>query len=246
MRLFPSSARQRGRFVYLGLILGLACSLNPPIEVARAIEPPDAASLAIQRLQKMFSPAIQSVLKACQEEGKVDLAAGADQDGSVICGNGSRNSTVLFSEFVTTYSDIVAASGLIGLQTLLKDNPRLKPETIITLLNTPNGKTALRSQLRKVITQSELVAKSSPQSVNLLTDKVIQRVEPSLKSPSTFKQVLGTSDQYRRVVENFCTPPGMPVKQAQTMVPGLSSVQLYAICVQESGLAEEIRRRSKT
>jgi hypothetical protein len=42
------------------------------------------------------------------------------------------------------------------------------------------------------------------------------------------------------VVDNFCTAPGMSVDQAQQQTPGLTSIQLYAICVQESGMADEM------
>ncbi|NJR40852.1 MAG: hypothetical protein HC781_20940 [Leptolyngbyaceae cyanobacterium CSU_1_4] len=54
--------------------------------------------------------------------------------------------------------------------------------------------------------------------------------------------LVGTTEQYGQVVSNFCSTPGMSITQAQQTIPGLSSIQLYAVCVQESGLAEELQQ----
>lgn len=190
---------------------------------------------------QMFSPEIQQVLGACAQQGKVNLAAGADTDGSVVCGDRSRTSPVQFNEYVNTLSDILAAGGLIGFRTALLSDPRVTPQMISTALNTGQGSALLRRLLEQGFSGLNLVYQGSTESVSFLTDRVMQRFIPLLKTPNSLQNLLGTPSQYSQVVENFCNPPGMSIRQARALVPGLSSVQMYAICVQESGLTDEMR-----
>ncbi|MDX2100465.1 MAG: hypothetical protein SFW36_22035, partial [Leptolyngbyaceae cyanobacterium bins.59] len=216
-----------------------------PVFAKPAPKPAAVASQAIQGLMKLFSPEIQTTIGACFDRGKVNLGAGADEDGSVICGDGFRESPVAYNTYVETYSNVLAASALVAMRTALKSNPQVRPELVIQAVNSSYGQQRLRREMRKVITESELVASNSPQSVNYLTDSILERVRPYVKTSRTFNNLLGNPDQYSQVVRNFCIPPGMAIDAAQTLVPNLAPVQLYAICIQNSGLAEEIQGRLK-
>jgi len=224
----------------LNIALALALLLSPLSAFAQ--KPPQprqrpSASEATQRLMKMFSVDIQKTLSACADQGLVNLASGADQDGSVICGDGARGSSVQFNTYVSTLSDVLAAGGLVGLRTAMQADPKIKPEMIAAYLGSQDGVRTLRGLLKQGLTDINLVPQPS---VDFLVDKVVQRLTPVLKDATVLGGLLGTGTQYSQVVQNFCSPPGMSIEQIKKIVPGLTSVQVYAICVQESGLAQEI------
>lgn len=207
-----------------------------------AAESSQPASAAMQRLTQMFSPEIQKTLNACRDKGQVNLAAGASSTGSVVCGDGATQADVPFQSYVGTISDILTASSLVGLHSVMQKDARVTPEMLATFLNSQQGSSVLRSAVEAAITRSGLVATNAPQSAAVLTEQVINRLMPTMQQTNNLQTLLGTDNQYRQVVQNFCTSPGMSVEQAQQQVPGLSPVQLYAICIQESGMANEMLR----
>jgi len=221
--------------------LSLAVTLFSPL--AAVAEPLQVAQFtATQRLMEMFSPEIQATVNACVEQGKVNLAAGAAPDGSVVCGDGSPEPAVAYTNYVNTVSDILAASALVGVRAAISNDPRVSPEMITAYLASAEGNTTLRNVIEAAIQQNQLFPAESTESVTLLSDAVMQRLVPTLSNPNSLTTLLGTSEQYAQVVSNFCTAPGMSVSQAQSTVPGLSAIQLYAICIQESGVADEMMR----
>lgn len=195
-----------------------------------------------QQINNMFSPDIRKTLGACSEQGKVNLAAGAAANGSVRCGDGS-NSAVKFTEYVNTLSDFITAGLLVDHRAVLKANPEVPLETATAVWQQPTGKALLRQLLEQNLSQTQVV--SSPQSISLLVDNVVQRSLPILQDPASLENLFGTPSQYKLAVNNFCNPPGNSVAQAQTLVPGLSSIQLYAICLQESGVAAQQLPKAK-
>lgn len=222
--------------------VGAVLSVGFWLPAFAAPQNPIESSQAAQKLNEMFSQEIQQVLNSCANEGSVNLGAGPDRDGSVVCGDGTRNSTTQFNDYVATVSDFLSASFLIGVQAALKAYPDFKPEMVAMFANDPQGRASLEEALTSAITSSGMVPKDSPKSVSFLTDKVLERSLPILKNPAVFSNLLGNSQQYAQVASKFCTAPGMSVAQAKTVFPGLNSVQLYAICIQESGLASEIEQ----
>ncbi|MEB3336651.1 MAG: hypothetical protein VKJ46_04255 [Leptolyngbyaceae bacterium] len=224
----------------LGIILEAPPAFAKPARPARSLKTETPPSAATQRLMQMFSSDIQQTLNACFNQGKVNLAAGADRDGSVICGDKSRNSPVTFSSYVNTLSDVLAAGGLIGFRTALKSDPTVNPTLIAAVLSSSEGATLIRGTLKKGLATLNVVPRGSTASVNFLVDRVMQRLTPILQDPNNLNNLLGTPKQYTQVVENFCNPPGMSLSQIRVLVPGLKPVQVYSICVQESGLADEI------
>ncbi len=218
----------------------LPLSLSPQRSQAQTIQAPEIANLAMQRLATKFSPDIQATLAACQEQGKVNVSAGADQDGSVICGDQSRTSPVPYQTYVATLSDLLSGIGLAGVRSYMQANPQISPRFVASLARTPNGSRVVRDELRKALIESKIVAGQPPQSVNFLVDQVMQKAMPVLRNPAALQALYGTSSQYTQVVQTFCTPPGLSIDQAKVALPQLSTVQLYAICVKESGLADEI------
>lgn len=224
-------------FLGLSQLLSLSAMMMPasaePLQIAQA-----AGS---DRLRQMFSPEIQATINACSTQGKVDLAAGAGSDGSLKCGDGSSSPNVAYTDYVEIVSNILAASVLVGMRTAIASEPRITPEIVVNFLSSAQGVQTLRSGIETAITQNQLVTVGSTQSVTLLTDAVIQQLTPVL-NPATFDTLLGTSDQQSQVVSNFCTAPGTSVPQALTLVPELSPIQLYAICIQESGITDEVLR----
>jgi len=224
----------------LSQTLSLALFFNLPLQAQPKSPQPSAAT---QDLNRMFSLDIQKTLNACTEQKLVNIAAGADGDGSVICGNGFRNSSVQFTNYMNTSSDFLAAGFLVGFLTAYKNDSSLTPPEkaqMLALFLTPSGKTFLRQMLEQELTESEIVVKGSTQSLSLLVNDIMQRSLPILKNQGRLENLLGTPNQYKLVVEKFCTSPGMSVAQAKTLMPGLSSIQLYSICIQESGIVVSI------
>ncbi|GAB4141038.1 MAG: hypothetical protein Fur0046_16890 [Cyanobacteria bacterium J069] len=229
-------------FLTLTTLSALALSGLVP-QRAGAAEPPQSPerSGALQRLGQMFSPEIQTTISACLEQGKVDVAAGPTDQGNVRCGDGSTASPVLYRDYLTTVSDVLTASSLVGFRTVLQANAGVSPAMLRTFLNSPQGESILRQAVQTAITQSELLPATATDSTNILTDAVIARLLPSLQDPTTLDTLLGTTEQYNQVVQEFCTAPGMSIEQAKSRLP-LNSLQLYAICIQESGVADEVLR----
>jgi hypothetical protein len=190
----------------------------------------------------MFSPAIQAVSNACLKQGGVNLAARADRDGSVICNNGWRKSPVQYTAYLNLVTDSETAAFLLGIVSGAKSNPNYKPELLAAFVNSPQG----RDTFRKLLQDSEVkeMASQSTQSVNILVNKIIQRSLPFLQNPAKMDKLFGTSDEYAAISENFCTAPGMPIAQAKKLTPELDTVQIYAICLQEAGLGEEVAKIS--
>lgn len=214
--------------------------LAPQFSVAA--EPPSPQrSSALQRLGQMFSPEIQSTIGACLEQGKVDVAAGPTDSGAVRCGDGSTAS-VPYAAYVTTVSDVLTASSLVGFRAVLQSNS-VSPAMLRMFLESPQGAIVLRQAVQSAITQSELLPATATESTNILTDAVLTRLLPSLQDPTTLDTLLGTTEQYNQVVQEFCTAPGMSIEQAKSRLP-LNELQLYAICIQESGVADEVLRLS--
>lgn len=210
-----------------------------PTTTVTANPAPSPASDSVQRLAQMFSAEIQSTLSACWNRGKVDLAAGASRDGSVICGDGAPEGAIAYTAYVSTVSDILAASGLVGFRTVTTSNPQVNPQSISSFLSSSQGTTLLRQTVQLAITQSQLLPAEATESNTILTDRVMERLVPNLQNPSVLDGLLGNDEQYAQVVSHFCTAPGMSVDEAKTLVPDLNSLQLYAICIHESGVSDE-------
>ena len=222
--------------------LGLSRFLAPAIASTQIVAAESTSSPvpeSAQRLATMFSTEIQTTLNACWDRGKVDLAAGANPDGSVTCGDGTPEGAIAYADYVSTVSDILAASGLVGFRTVVDSNPSISPQAISAFLADTQGAAVLRQTVQTAITQSQLLPAEATQSNTVLTDRVMERLIPNLQNPSVLDGLLGNEQQYTQVVSNFCTAPGMSVDEAKTLVPSLSSIQLYAICIHESGVTRE-------
>jgi len=201
---------------YLRKIASLSClSLSQMLSLALLFHPspsqaqPKLASeiaKATQRLNQMFSADIQKTLNACSEQGMVNIAAGADQDGSVICTNGFRNSAVQFTDYMNTISDFMAAGFLAGFRTAYKANNSLKPPQkaqMLALFASPAGTKFVQQLLEQQLGESQLIAKDSPQSLSFLTNSIVQRSLPTLTNQDSLENLLGTPNQYNLVVDNF-------------------------------------------
>jgi hypothetical protein len=233
----PQSNLRLGGWLTLGLSL-VSIVLSPP----HRVEAKPQSSPAAVRLETMFSPEMQVLNRACQQQGGVNLAAGADKDGSVICGNGWRKSPAQYAVYLDFATQWLAAGFLAGLQAGLQSNPGLKLESAAAFLNSPEVVKTLREAVRTGIISSEMLAKGSPQSVTLLTERVMQQVNPFLREPVRLNTLFGTEEEYSRIAQNFCKPSGMSIAQATRLVPSLLPVQVYAICLQEAGVVEEFKQ----
>jgi hypothetical protein len=226
-------------FLALGSFLPAIAAETTPAATPSA---PPATSPALQKLMTMFSAEIKTTLNACREQGGVNLAAGAQADGSVLCANGEPKTAVPYDSYLSTVTDMTTAVSLVGLKTVIATNPNVTPEMIVTFLSSPNGVAVLQGAVQSAIAQSSLFPAASPESTTLLANQVIERLVPTMQSTNNLASLVGTTEQYGQVVSNFCSTPGMSIAQAQQTIPGLSPVQLYAVCVQESGLAEEVQQ----
>ncbi len=230
--------------VSLAIILGSLSIASFLGSVAVAKPTQSSALSAEQKLDQMFSPDIQATLNACIKQGGVNLAAGADRDGSIICGNGWRKSPVKFTTYVSTLTDFETAGLLLGFQVGVKSNANYKPEMLTTVVNSLEASGKLRQLVQGFVAitavKPGLLPKGSTQSASYLADRILQRSRPFLQNPTKFENLIGTPDEYAAVTSNFCTAPGMSTTQTKKIVPTLDSVQMFAICFQEAGIAEAI------
>ncbi len=228
----------------LALMLGSLSSISFLGRVAIAKPVQSSALSAEQKLERMFSSDIKATLNACIKQRGVNLAAGADRDGSIICGNGWRKSPVKFTSYVNTLTDFETAGLLLGFQAGVKSSPNYKPELLTTFMNSFEASGKLRQAVQSFVTvavvKPGLLPKGSTQSASFLTDRILQRSRPFLQNSTKFENLLGTSDEYVAITNNFCAAPGMSAAQAKKLAPNLDSVQMYAICFQEAGIADEI------
>ncbi len=194
----------------------------------------------MQRLQTMFSPEIRAMLNACQQgQGGVDLAS--NQNGLVTCGNGSLAPDIAYTQYLSTLSDLMAASTLLGMRVAFSSDPRLKPEMATQLLSNPQSAAPLRNALTDLLGKVGILSVKSPTSPGLLADEVMKRLLPTVQSTNNLTTLLGTSEQYSQVVNQFCKSPGTSLEQIQQTV-AMDSPQIYAVCLQEAGLADELQR----
>jgi hypothetical protein len=218
----------------------LVLSLLPGLP-ARAVESESPARSVDQVVEQLPSDT-QTTLLVCRDQGGVDLVAGANQEGSAVCGDGVT-APVEYERYLTTVSDFMTAGVLVGFRSAIEADPRITPGLLVAVLATPEGTTAIRGATETAIARSNLIT-STPESVSLLTDEVMNRLLPAFQATNNLETLLGTQEQYALVVQNFCNAPGLSLDQAQQMIPGLIPIQLYAICIQESGVVENLQQQS--
>lgn len=197
------------------------------------------AQESLDRLNSMFSPEIQAAVAACWEQGKVDLAAGPSAQGWVICGDGSVAEGIGYDAYLTIVENVMVASTLAGMRTAMAQEPRLTPETLAVFVTTTEGRQMMQSIVQSAILESGLQMADRPASAQILTDRVATALIANLSDPDRLNTILGPTDQYGQVVEQFCTAPGMSINEALQTFPQHDSVQLFSVCIQESGLVND-------
>jgi hypothetical protein len=205
---------------------------------ATAIEPSpnsraSSSSTSAEQVLEQLPPEMLSTLFVCRDQGGVDLAAGTNPEGLVICADGS-SAPVPYSQYLSTTSDFMTAGMLMGIRLAIDTDPRITPGLFMTVFATSEGTTAIRGAAENAIVQSRMLT-DDPASVALLTDEVMNRILPTFQATNHLETLFGTQEQYEIVVQNFCSDPGWTLEQAQQLVPGLMPIQLYAICMQASG-----------
>jgi len=236
--------------VVLGTVFpgGAIAQAQSPQPAASSSSPPPSGSSPevqtapfMQRLQTMFSPEIREILNVCQQgQGGVDLAS--NQKGQVICGDGLPVASVSYTHYLSTLSDLMAASTLLGIRVAMASDQRLKPEMVTQMLSNPQTAAPLRDALTSLLGKVGILSAKSPTSPSLLADEVMKRLLPTVQSTNNLTTLLGTPDQYNQVVSQFCKSPGTSLEQIQQTVNGMASPQIYAVCLQEAGLADELQR----
>jgi hypothetical protein len=84
---------------------------------------------------------------------------------------------------------------------------------MLALFSTYSGRTFIQQALEHNLIESNLVSKGSTRSLSLLVDSILQRSLPILKNSNSLENLFGTPNQYKLVVEKFCTLPGMSVTE---------------------------------
>ncbi|MBD1912895.1 MULTISPECIES: hypothetical protein [unclassified Leptolyngbya] len=233
-----------------GLGLGLPVSVAIPSGLAVPASTPDVQAPAggpavsqdsLQRLSSMFSPQIQTTVAACWEQGKVNLQT-TPVNGWVVCQDGSVVEGVTYNNYLSTVADVMAASTLVGLRTAMDADPRLTPQVLATFVNTDQGSQLLQNIVQSAIVQGGLQPGDRLESAAVLTDAVVLRLVDNLQDPTRLNSLLGTPEQYTQTVGQFCASPGMDIAAAQQQI-GLDAIQLYAVCIEESGTMQEAVRQ---
>lgn len=195
---------------------------------------------SVERLNEMFSDEIQETVAACWEQEKVDLSMGASPEGWVVCGDGSVMEGISYEDYMETVGDVMVASTLTGMRVAVNDDPRLTPDVLAVFALTPEGQQMMQSIVQSAILQSGLQSPNRPESTQILSDRVATGLLTNLSDPTRLGNLLGPMDQYSQVVDQFCTAPGMSVDNALQAFPQHDSVQLYSVCIHESGLADTL------
>ncbi|HEY9626497.1 MAG TPA: hypothetical protein V6C84_04280 [Coleofasciculaceae cyanobacterium] len=242
----------------LGTVIAVAPGATYPEAIAQAqLSPPadsptgqsateqPAEGLSVpapfmQKLETMFSPEIRRTLNVCQQgQGGVDLTS--NLEGLVVCGDGSSVAGVDYVSYLSTLSDMMAASTLLGIRVAFLSNQQLQPEMVSTMLSSPASAAPLRNALSNLLGQMGILSPQSPASPELLADEVMKRLLPTAQKTNNLTTLLGTPEQYEQVVSQFCQAPGTSLEQIQQSA-GMDSPQIYAVCLQEAGLADELQR----
>lgn len=210
-------------------------SITPPVSAPESN--PTVSQESLERLNSMFSPQIQTTVAACWERGKVDLST-VPANGWVACQDGSTVEGVTYNSYLSTVADVMTASTLVGLRTAMDADPRLTPQVLSMFVGTDQGSQLLQNIVQTAIVQSGLQPVDQTESAAVLTDAVVARLVNNLQDPARLDNLLGTPQQYTQAVNEFCMAPGMDVNTAQQQI-GLDTVQLYAVCIEESGTAQE-------
>ena len=149
-----------------------------------------------------------------------------------------------FTTYVSTLTDSETAGFLLGVRVGVKSNPNYKPELLTKIVNSLETSGKLRQFVQSFVVvtavQPGFLPKGSTQSASFLTDRISQRSRPFLQNSTKFENLLGTSDEYTAITDNFCTAPGMTTTQAKKLAPNLDPVQMFAICFEEAGVSEAI------
>ncbi len=195
-----------------------------------------------QALSKMFSQEIRDTLNACATGGGVILTKGAGGDGSVLCKENKKSTKIPYNTYLTTFSDFVSAGFLVGFRSALQDDPQAKGSAaaIQDLFKSEAGEGLLKQVLTTALANTQAIASDSQESLDILVAEVLKRTQPILRDSAALDSLFGSPSEYKQIVEKFCTIPGMSVPKAQAAIPGITSIQLYASCIQASGLAKEI------
>lgn len=220
--------------VLLTIALPLAATPSAP---SAAPEAPLPESSSIDRLSNMFSPEIQNTLYACFEHGRANLAL-ESPDGLLVCADGTR-AAVTHAAYINTVSDVFTASAMVGFQVAMQLYPQITPQMVTLFLENPETVGVMRQMIETTVVQNAFLPEAATQSTAILVDAVMNRIQTILQDETYLPNLLGTPAQYEQVVTQFCTAPGMSVEEA-TAIVALDSIQLYAICIQESGLAREM------
>jgi len=224
-----------------GLGMGSAIAATPAEPQIPA--PQEATPLAqgsFDQLNQMFSPEIQTTVAACWDQGKVNFADLPAPAPWVVCGDGSVVEGVTYLQYLATVSDLMAASTLIGMQSAIANDPRLTPEIMAMFVVSEQGTQLLENVVQTAIVQSGLQPADQPSEPGMLSQEVVSRLIENLSDPDRLTNLLGTPDQHPQVIAQFCTAPGMSMAAAEQQFPMLNPVQLFAICIDESGAVDEV------
>lgn len=225
-----------------GLGMGSAIAATPSEpSIPTPQEATPMAQGSFDRLSQMFSPEIQTTVAACWDAGKVDFFAVSPATIPwVICGDGSFVQGVTYMDYLATVSELMAASTLIGMQSAIANDPRLTPEIMAMFVVSEQGTQLLENVVQTAIVQSGLQPADQPSESGPLSQEVVSLLIENLSDPDRLSNLLGTPDQQPQVVAQFCTAPGMSIDAAKQQFPTLDSVQLFAICIHESGAVDEL------
>lgn len=195
---------------------------------------------SVERLNEMFSDEIQETVAACWEQEKVDLSVGASPEGWVVCGDGSVMEGISYEDYLAIVGDVMVASTLAGMRVAIVEDPRLTPEILASFVTTAEGQQMMQSIVQSAILESGLQLPDRPASAQILSEWVATGLIDNLSNPTRLDNLLGPTEQYPEVVDQFCTAPGMSVDEALQAFPQHDSIQLYSVCIEESGLANTL------
>jgi hypothetical protein len=227
---------------FYGLRAAITLTLLPigmmgQIAAAQASPAKKSNAAAEQRFAKMFSPKVRAIMNACDRQGEVNLMAGADRDGSVICNNGSRKSSVQYADYSEFVTDLLTAFLIGGMRagmselTASSGKPEAgKLEAVKAIINAPETREKLGKNL-----QAMWRSETGTNLPGEFRDRILQKTYAIFNDPQKLTSLLGTGAEYNLVVENFCSPKGQTLKAAKQIVPKLNAVQMYSICIHEAG-----------
>lgn len=161
----------------------------------------------------------------------------------MVCNDGSQKYKVPYQTYIDTTSDFFSAMMLVSFNEEYKSYPPNFRPFLQAALNSESGLEVIETVMKSSLSKNPIFGNNSGESLDIAVKEVLTRVRPFFQDLEGLAKFLDENTQYPLIVSKFCTNSGQSVAQVQSVIPGVSGLQLYASCIKASGLTEVIKAR---